>query len=47
MVLARGEVDVISGAWNSWRRRPDVLDGTFRPIIHPGLTGTRNCLTFP
>ena len=38
MVLARGEVDVISGAWNSWRRRPEVLDGTLRPVIQSGLT---------
>jgi tripartite-type tricarboxylate transporter receptor subunit TctC len=37
MVLARGEVDVISGAWNAWRRRPDVLDGTLRPVIQSGL----------
>jgi tripartite-type tricarboxylate transporter receptor subunit TctC len=38
MALARGEVDIISGAWNAWRRRPDVLDGTFRPVIQYGLT---------
>jgi tripartite-type tricarboxylate transporter receptor subunit TctC len=38
MALARGEVDIISGAWNAWRRRPDVLDGTFRPVIQSGLT---------
>jgi tripartite-type tricarboxylate transporter receptor subunit TctC len=37
MVLARGEVDVISGAWNAWRRRPDVIDGTLRPVIQSGL----------
>ena len=37
MVLARGEVDVISGSWNAWRRRPDVLDGTLRPVIQSGL----------
>ena len=37
MVLARGEVDVISGACNAWRRRPDVLDGTLRPVIQSGL----------
>jgi tripartite-type tricarboxylate transporter receptor subunit TctC len=37
LVLARGEVDVISGAWNGWRRRPEVLDGTVRPVIQSGL----------
>jgi tripartite-type tricarboxylate transporter receptor subunit TctC len=37
MVLARGEVDVISGAWNGWRRRSEVLDGSVRPVIQSGL----------
>jgi tripartite-type tricarboxylate transporter receptor subunit TctC len=37
MVLTRGEVDAISGAWNGWRRRPEVLDGTLRPVIQSGL----------
>jgi tripartite-type tricarboxylate transporter receptor subunit TctC len=37
MALARGEVDIISGAWNAWRRRPDVLDGSFLPVIQSGL----------
>jgi tripartite-type tricarboxylate transporter receptor subunit TctC len=37
LVLARGEVDIISGAWNAWRRRPEVLDGTARPVIQSGL----------
>jgi tripartite-type tricarboxylate transporter receptor subunit TctC len=37
LVLARGEVDVISGAWNAWKRRSDVIDGTLRPVIQSGL----------
>ena len=37
MVLARGEVDLISGSWNAWRRRADVIDGTLRPVIQSGL----------
>jgi tripartite-type tricarboxylate transporter receptor subunit TctC len=37
MVLARGEVDLISGSWNAWRTRPDVADGTLRPVIQSGL----------
>jgi tripartite-type tricarboxylate transporter receptor subunit TctC len=37
LVLARGEVDVISGAWNAWKRRPDVIDGTLRAVIQSGL----------
>jgi len=38
VVLARGEVDLISGSWNAWRLRPDVIDGTLRPVIQSGLT---------
>ena len=30
MVLARGEVDLISSSWNAWRLRSDVADGTLR-----------------
>jgi len=36
-VLARGEVDLISSSWNAWRLRPDVADGTLRPVIQSGL----------
>jgi tripartite-type tricarboxylate transporter receptor subunit TctC len=28
---------LISGSWNAWRRRPDVIDGTLRPVIRSGL----------
>jgi tripartite-type tricarboxylate transporter receptor subunit TctC len=38
MVLARGEVDLISSSWNAWRLRSDVADGTLRPVIQAGLT---------
>jgi tripartite-type tricarboxylate transporter receptor subunit TctC len=37
MVLARGEVDLISSSWNAWRLRTDVADGTLRPVIQSGL----------
>jgi hypothetical protein len=37
LVLARGEVDLISGSRNAWRRRTDVIDGTLRPVIQSGL----------
>jgi tripartite-type tricarboxylate transporter receptor subunit TctC len=47
MVLARGEVDVISGAWNAWRRRPDVLDGTVHPVIQSGLKRHRELPDVP
>lgn len=47
MVLARGEVDVISGAWNAWRRRPDVIDGTLRAVIQSGLRRHRELPDVP
>jgi tripartite-type tricarboxylate transporter receptor subunit TctC len=47
MVLARGEVDVISGAWNAWRRRPDVIDGTLRAVIQSGLKRHRELPDVP
>ena len=47
MALARGEVDMISGAWNAWRRRPDVLDGSFRAVIQSGLKRHRELANVP
>jgi tripartite-type tricarboxylate transporter receptor subunit TctC len=47
MVLARGEVDVVSGAWNAWRRRSEVLDGTLRPVIQSGLKRHREMPDVP
>ncbi len=47
MALARGEVDIISGAWNAWRRRPDVIDGSFRPVIQSGLKRHRELSDVP
>jgi tripartite-type tricarboxylate transporter receptor subunit TctC len=47
LVLARGEVDVISGAWNAWKRRPDVIDGTLRPVIQSGLRRHRELPDVP
>ena len=47
LVLARGEVDVISGAWNAWKRRADVIDGTLRPVIQSGLRRHRELPDVP
>jgi len=47
MVLARGEVDLISGSWNAWRRRPDVMDGTLKPVIQSGLVRHRELRDIP
>ena len=37
IALARGEVDLVSSAWNNWSRRSDVRDGSLRPVIQSGL----------
>jgi tripartite-type tricarboxylate transporter receptor subunit TctC len=47
MVLDRGEVDIISGAWNAWRRRSDVIDGKVRPVIQSGLKRHRELADVP
>ena len=47
MALARGEVDIISGAWNAWRRRSDVVNGNFRPVIQSGLKRHRELADVP
>jgi len=47
LVLARGEVDLISGSWNAWRRRADVIDGTLRPVIQSGLARHRELPDVP
>jgi tripartite-type tricarboxylate transporter receptor subunit TctC len=47
MVLARGEVDLISSSWNAWRLRPDVADGTLRPVIQAGLVRHKELPNIP
>jgi len=47
MVLARGEVDLISGSWNAWRLRSDVADGTLRPVIQSGLVRHKELPNIP
>jgi tripartite-type tricarboxylate transporter receptor subunit TctC len=38
IALARGEIDVTAGAWNGWRNRAQLLDGTVRPVIQAGTS---------
>jgi tripartite-type tricarboxylate transporter receptor subunit TctC len=38
IALARGEIDVTAGAWNGWRNRAQLLDGTVLPVIQAGMT---------
>ena len=39
LALLRGEVDMVSKAWNSWRaeNKESIADGTFIPILQGGL----------
>jgi tripartite-type tricarboxylate transporter receptor subunit TctC len=39
LALMRGEVDMVSKAWNSWRaeNKDQIADGTFVPILQGGL----------
>jgi tripartite-type tricarboxylate transporter receptor subunit TctC len=38
IALARGEIDVTAGAWNGWRNRSLLLDGTVLPVIQAGVS---------
>lgn len=35
--LARGEVDMVTGAWTAWKNRSEVTSGEVKPIIQSGL----------
>lgn len=37
VALLRGEIDANFGAWNGWRDRSEVKDGSFKPTIQAGL----------
>jgi tripartite-type tricarboxylate transporter receptor subunit TctC len=37
IALARGEIDMVSGAWVGWKNRSEVTSGDVRPIIQSGL----------
>jgi tripartite-type tricarboxylate transporter receptor subunit TctC len=47
IALARGEVDLVSSAWNNWSRRSDVLDGSLRPVIQSGLQRHKDLKDIP
>ncbi|MDB5509348.1 MAG: hypothetical protein JWL93_1817 [Hyphomicrobiales bacterium] len=47
MALARGEVDLISSAWNTWSRRAEVIDGSLRPVIQSGLVRHKDLKDVP
>ena len=37
LALARGEIDMVTGAWNGWKNRAEVTSGDVKPIIQSGL----------
>jgi tripartite-type tricarboxylate transporter receptor subunit TctC len=37
IALARGEIDMVTGAWTAWKNRPEVAGGEVKPIIQSGL----------
>jgi tripartite-type tricarboxylate transporter receptor subunit TctC len=37
IALARGEIDMVTGAWTAWKNGSDVTSGEVKPIIQSGL----------
>jgi tripartite-type tricarboxylate transporter receptor subunit TctC len=37
IALARGEIDLVTGAWTGWKNRSEVVRGEIKPIIQSGL----------
>src|SRR4029077_10577609 len=37
IALARGEIDMVTGAWTGWKNRSEVTGGELKPIIQSGL----------
>jgi tripartite-type tricarboxylate transporter receptor subunit TctC len=37
IALARGEIDMVTGAWTAWKNRSEVTGGEVTPIIQSGL----------
>jgi tripartite-type tricarboxylate transporter receptor subunit TctC len=37
IALARGEIDMVTGAWTAWKNRSEVASGEVKPIIQSGL----------
>jgi tripartite-type tricarboxylate transporter receptor subunit TctC len=37
IALARGEIDMVTGAWTGWKNRSEVTGGDVKPIIQSGL----------
>jgi tripartite-type tricarboxylate transporter receptor subunit TctC len=37
LALARGEIDMVTGAWIGWKNRAEVTNGEVKPVIQSGL----------
>ena len=49
LALNRGEIDMVSSAWNQWRsvHPNEITDGTFVPVIQTGLKRNREIQNVP
>src|SRR5262245_7161188 len=49
LALNRGEIDMVSSAWNQWRsvHPNEIADGTFVPVIQTGLKRNREISNVP
>jgi tripartite-type tricarboxylate transporter receptor subunit TctC len=49
LALIRGEIDMVSSAWNQWRSShpTEITDGTFVPVIQTGLKRNREIPNVP
>jgi tripartite-type tricarboxylate transporter receptor subunit TctC len=47
IALARAEIDVTAGAWNGWRNRSLLLDGTVVPVIQAGVSRHKELASVP
>jgi tripartite-type tricarboxylate transporter receptor subunit TctC len=49
LAMERGEVDLVSSAWNSWRatHRDEITKGNFIPVIQGGLKRNRELAEVP
>jgi len=47
IALARGEIDMVTGAWTGWKNRSEVVRGEIKPIIQSGLARHRDLPDVP
>ncbi len=47
IALLRGEIDLVSGAWNGWSDHAEIKDGTFKVVIQSGLKRHRDLPNVP